>query len=152
LNGNQVQQVSEESLNFERAPLKLQRAIKSAPNQNEREREREREREKEEKEEGGGEGGVMMQPVKKTGAVSVFWAEVLMDRKKYSGIGQLGMFFLGSSISIGHSTGWTGLGNLAILTWRCGIGGLEMRTWQLDLIIEQCGVSHLQSELEKQVK
>jgi hypothetical protein len=63
LNGNQVQQVSEESLNFERAPLKLQRAIKSPPNQNKRERG------KEEKEEGGGEGGVMMQPVKKTGAV-----------------------------------------------------------------------------------
>jgi len=56
---------------------------------------------------------------------------------------------VGSLISFGHSTGWSGLGNLAILTWRCGIGGLEMRTWQLDLIIEQCGLSHLQSELEK---
>jgi hypothetical protein len=54
--------------------------------------------------------------------------------------------------SFGQPTGWSGLGNLAILTWRCGIGGLEMRTWQLDLIIEQCGLSHLQSELEKQVK
>jgi hypothetical protein len=62
LNGNQVQQVSEETLNFERAPLKLQRAIKSPPTKT-------REREKEEKEEGGGEGGVMMQPVKKTGTV-----------------------------------------------------------------------------------
>jgi hypothetical protein len=96
---------------------------------------------------------VMMQPVKKTGAVWVFWAEVLMDRKKYSGIGQLRInFFVSSLISFGHSTGWSGLGNLAILTWRCGIGGLEMRTWQLDLIIEQCGLSHLQSELQKQVK
>jgi len=40
LNGNQVQQVSEETLNFERAPLKLQRAIKSPPTKT-RERERE---------------------------------------------------------------------------------------------------------------
>ncbi len=40
MNGNQVQQVSEESLNFERAPLKLQRAIKLPPTKT-KERERE---------------------------------------------------------------------------------------------------------------
>jgi len=76
LNGNQVQQVSEESLNFERAPLKLQRAIKLPPTKT-RERERERERERR-----GWRGwGDDAACEKKRGSLS-FWAEVLMDRKK----------------------------------------------------------------------
>jgi len=148
LNGNQVQQVSEESLNFERAPLKLQRAIKLPPTKT---KEREREgRKRGRRWRGCGDDAACE---KNRGSLS-FLGRSFDGPEKINilALDSSEFVFVGSFISFGHSTWWSGLGNLAILTWRCGIGGLEMRTWQLDLIIEQCGLSHLQSELEKQVK
>ncbi len=34
--------------------------------------------------------------------------------------------------SFRQSIGWSGIGNLAMLPWRCGVGNLGMRTWQLN--------------------